>query len=147
MTMKTVQNGRRPLNPVTSADQAHFLAAVWPVVERHARIYFRHLRCPHAREEAVAEAVALAWAWHLRLARRGRDAALFPSALATFAARAVANGRRLCGQERANDVLSPRSQRRRGFLVSTVPAVAAQSVNPVSEALPDNTPRPGPRQL
>src|SRR5262249_44727046 len=77
-------------------------------------------------------------------ARRGRDAALFPSALATFAARAVANGRRLCGQERANDVLSPRSQRRRGYVVCTLPAVEAQSFNPFSEALADNTRSPVP---
>src|SRR5688572_15294368 len=45
---------------------AAFLAVVWPRVERHARIYFRHLR--HGRrEEAVAEAVGLAWLWCVRL--------------------------------------------------------------------------------
>jgi hypothetical protein len=99
-------------------------------------------------EEAVAEAVALALAlaWHLRLARRGRDATLFPSALATFTARAVASGRRLCGQERANDVLSPRAQRRRGFAVCTLPAVEPLSANPFSEALADNTRSPVPDQ-
>src|SRR5215470_13139885 len=114
-------SGQQVTTPPT-AEQAHFMATVWPAVERHARIYFRHLRCPHAREEAVAEAVALAWTWHLRLAQRGKDAALFPSALATFAARAVANGRRLCGQERAKDVLSPRAQRRQNFAVEPLPS-------------------------
>jgi hypothetical protein len=32
-----------------------------PAIETHARIYFRHLRCPGRKEDAVAEAVALSW--------------------------------------------------------------------------------------
>jgi hypothetical protein len=147
MTTSTTDSPRgQPAAAPPAGSQAHFLAAVWPAVERHARVYFRHLRCPHAREEAVAEAVALAWAWHLRLARRGRDAGLFPRALAAFAARAVASGRRLCGQERAGDVLSPRARRRRGFAVCTLPAAGPPSANPFAEALADNTRSPVPDQ-
>ena len=41
--------------------------------------------------------------------------------LAQFAARAVRCGRRLCGQEKANDVFSSVAQRRRGFTVEVLP--------------------------
>ena len=57
-----------------------------PRIERHGRFYFRFLRCPHKREEAVAEMVALAWRWYVRLVKRGKDPSQFSSALASFAA-------------------------------------------------------------
>jgi hypothetical protein len=41
---------------------AGFLALL-PRVELYARVFFRHLRCGHRQEEAVAEAAALAWKW------------------------------------------------------------------------------------
>jgi hypothetical protein len=94
--------------------QSHFLE-IMPRVETHARIYFRHLRCPGRRDDAVAETVAIAWKWFLRLHQRGKDARAFASALATHAARHVRCGRRLCGQERAGDAMSPLAQRRHGF--------------------------------
>jgi hypothetical protein len=56
--------------------------------------------------------VALLWHWHLRLAQRGKDVTRFPSALASFAARAVRSGRRVYGQEKDKDVLSPLAQTR-----------------------------------
>jgi len=47
------------------ADLAHlhavFLADILPRVEQHGRVYFRHLKCLHAKEEALAEMRALAW--------------------------------------------------------------------------------------
>src|SRR5262249_34046427 len=91
--------------------QTRFLS-ILPRIELHGRISFRYLRCPALRDDAVAEVVALAWKWHLRLAERGKDATQFPSALATFAARAVKAGRRVCGRERARDVLSPSAHRK-----------------------------------
>src|SRR5688572_22872606 len=84
---------------------------VLPRIERHARVHFRTVRCPHRREDLVAEALALSWKWWVRLKRRGKTPEDFVSALATFAARAAWSGRRLCGQERAQDVLSARAQR------------------------------------
>jgi hypothetical protein len=101
--------------------QAKFLS-IRPRIETHARIYFRHIDCSTTRADRIAETLALAWMWFVRLARRGKDAALFPSALATYAAKAVQNGRRLCGQLRAKDVLSERAQRRHGFKVERLPA-------------------------
>src|SRR5215471_13358720 len=87
--------------------QASFLAIVLPRVLSHGRVYFRHLKCRERREDAIQEMIGLTWRWHLRLAEKGRDATCFPTALASYAARAVRSGRRLCGQEKANEVLSP----------------------------------------
>jgi hypothetical protein len=134
---------------VTPADPAAlarlhgtFLTSVLPRVVAHGHIYFRHLKSADRKEEYIAEMVALAWKWHLRLAERGKDAAQFPTAIATFAARAVRSGRRACGQERGRDALSPSAQRRHGFLVSTLPEVSTLSDNPLAEALHDNTRTP-----
>src|SRR5690349_3985594 len=87
---------------------------ILPRLELHGRIFFRHVKCPHRRADAVQEMVALAWKWYLRLAERGKDVSDFVAAFITFAARAVKSGRRLCGQEKAKDVLSPVAQRRHG---------------------------------
>src|SRR5262245_55811128 len=98
-----------------------FLALV-PTIETHARMYFRGIRCPVTREDCVAECVALAWKWSLALAERGKDPCAFPRAFAALVARAVKCGRRLCGQERAKDVLSPIAQQRHGFHVERLPS-------------------------
>jgi hypothetical protein len=94
----------------------HFLL-ILPRIELHARVWSRHLVCPGQRDDFVSEAVALAWRSFLRLAERGRDATQFASALASLAVRAVRSGRRLCGQERSKDVMSPLAQRLHGFRV------------------------------
>ena len=95
---------------------ARFLQ-VLPRIQTHAEIHFRHLRCPGRREDAVAEVVALAWEWFLRLSRQQKDVAEFVSAVADFAVRHVRSGRRLCGQQRSKDAMSPVAQRLRGFRV------------------------------
>jgi hypothetical protein len=92
-----------------------------PRIERHARVYFRHVRCPHRKADSIAEAVALAWTWYLRLVERGKDPADFVSTFAGYAARAVRSGRRVCGQEAGQEVLSPVAQRRHGFTVAPLP--------------------------
>lgn len=122
-----------------STDHLHrrFLT-ILPKIETHARIYFRNERCPGKKADRVAECVALAWRWFMRLAEQGKDAATFPTALATFAARHVRNGRRLCGQLRPKDVLSERTQRERGFCVGKIPDFSTLNANPLSEALCDN---------
>src|SRR5437016_3496205 len=93
-----------------------------PRIERQARYRFRHLRCAHQRDEAIAETIALAWLWFVRLARRGKDAASFISTLAALAARAVMSGRRLCGQQGSRDALSSLAQRRHSFFVHALSA-------------------------
>jgi hypothetical protein len=118
-----------------------------PHLTRYARLYFRDRQCPHGRADAIAEAVALAWRWYLRLAARGKDPATAAAGLIVFAARAVACGRRLCGKAKRKDALSrsrgieqhqvanrsgPGTTRPPGFLV---------------EALADNTRSPVPDQV
>jgi hypothetical protein len=108
-------------SPTPGALHAAFLS-ILPRIQLHGEVYFRGLKCPESRAEAVAETVALAWRWFVRMAATGKDATQFPAALATFAVRAVQSGRRLCGQEKSKDVLSPRAQKRHGFQVEPLPA-------------------------
>ena len=96
--------------------------SLMPKIETHARIYFRHVRCPDGREDVVQEAIALTWKWFLRLSERGKDPGRFVTALARYAAAAVKCGRRLTGQERARDVMSAVAQRRHGFRLERLPA-------------------------
>jgi hypothetical protein len=126
--------------------QAAFLA-ILPRIVKHARFHFRDLRCRHRQDDAVAETVALAWKWFLRLTRRGKDASRFPVAFANYAARAAKNGRRLCGQEKARDALSPLAQQHRGFAVQSLPMASSMTGNVFDEALADNTQTPVPDQV
>ena len=112
--------------------QAAFLL-ILPRIQTHARVWSRHLACPGLKEDFVAEAVALAWRSFLRLAERGRDATQFASALASLVVRAVRSGRRLAGQQRARDVMSPAAQRRRGFRVEELLPSAAAGERPHGE--------------
>jgi hypothetical protein len=137
---------------------ARFLVLL-PRIELHARIYFRFMK-PHHKEEAVAETVALAWQWFIRLTERGKDATQFVSALASHAARAVLSGRRLCGQLPARDVLSEVAQRRHGFSVQALPQTTRhpfeevyssvhgqRHIDAMDEMLKDNTITPPPDQV
>jgi len=100
--------------------QVRFLT-ILPRIKTHAGIYFRHVKCCFKKSDFIAEVLALAWRWFVRLAQRGKDATQYPSVLATFAARAVNAGRRLCGQLKAKDVCNERTQRRHGFKVEPLP--------------------------
>jgi hypothetical protein len=122
--------------------QETFLTSVLPKVVAHGRVCFRHIKCRHQREELLAEMTGLCWKWHLRLAERGKDATHFPTALATFAARAVRSGRRLAGMDRARDVLSPLARQRKGFAVGKLPDFSGLYGNALDEALHDNTRTP-----
>ena len=125
--------------------QAAFLALL-PLVRGIARASFRDVRCPSRREDAVCEVVALAWGWYARLAARSKDPAAFPVAFARLAAKAVACGRRLAGQDRANDVMSPTCRRRQGFALVGLPAGSPATGTKIADALTDNTRSPVPFQ-
>jgi hypothetical protein len=136
----------RPQPPAGGALQAHFLS-ILPRIEQHARIYFRNVRCPGKREDAEAETVAICWRWFVRLAERGKDARRFPTVLASYAARAVKCGRRLCGPQAGKDALSPLAQSRHGFCVQALPDLNPSPDNPFAEALADNVVSPVPEQV
>jgi hypothetical protein len=120
--------------------------SILPRIELHGRVYFRHKNAD-VREELTAEMVGLCWKWYVRLVERGKDPTAFVSALATFAARAVNSGRRVCGQERSKDVLSSSAQRRHGFVVERLPAYSTLAGTSLEEALIENTATPVPEQV
>jgi hypothetical protein len=127
--------------------QSSFLTTILPQLQKYGRIAFRHFLDPDRKEDALAEMVALAWQWCLRLNRKGKDPTLFPTPLAVFAAKAVMAGRRLCGQDKKYEVLSPWAQRQQGFRVQTLPAEnLGREDDPSLEALHDNTTTPPPEQ-
>src|SRR5262249_50608990 len=97
--------------------------------------------------------------WFLRLSEQGKDVFDFPMAFAALLARAVRCGRRLCGQERAGDVLSFVTQQRHGFRVERLPSSTCTNheqlyadphgqalLDALEERLRDNTLTPVPDQ-
>jgi len=132
--------------PALEQLQSDFLKLL-PRLQLHAKICSRHLACSHQKAEFIAEVIALSWLWFTRLRAQGKDPAQFPSVLATFAARAAGSGRRLCGQEKAKDALSPRAQKRHGFAVSSLPSFSSLNGNVWDEALQDNMTTPVPEQV
>lgn len=69
------------------------------------------------------------------MVERGKDPGKFVSALASFAARAVRAGRRVCGQESPKDVLSFRAQQRHSFTVGAIPSIGTLAGNELTDAL------------
>jgi hypothetical protein len=137
---------------------AAFLAIV-PKIEMRASIAFAYDKCANQKADKVAETVALAWKWFVKLQERGKNAATFPGVFAILVARAVASGRRIAGGETINDVMSRPAQRKHGFSVQGFPdAEAAQCHDPLEEPqiqrflktledrLADNTQTPVPDQ-
>jgi hypothetical protein len=138
--------------------QQHFLA-ILPRIEMHAQIQFRYLKCPGRRADAIAEVIALAWKWFLRLVEQGKEIDEFVSVLADFAVRHVRAGRRLCGQEPIQEILSQRAQQRHGIRVEALPCCTRRSradlysdphgqdhLDAFEERLRDNTRSPVPDQ-
>jgi hypothetical protein len=121
--------------------------SILPRIEKHASLYFRHIKCREKKADRVAETVALAWKWFVRLAERGKNATQFPSVLANYAARAVRSGRRVCGMEKAKDAFNEQTQQRKGFAVTKLPDFSTLSENPLVEGLTDNTRSPVPDQV
>jgi hypothetical protein len=132
------------MTPVKSRshDPHTLFLSILPRIEAHGRVQFHYVRCQQKKDDFIAEMIAISYSWFVRLLDRGKDPTTFVSALATFAAKAVGSGRRLCGQEKANDVMSPRAQQRHGFTIGPIPRFSSLTSNPFSEALSDNTQTP-----
>jgi hypothetical protein len=137
---------------------AEFLV-ILPRIEVHAKIVFRHLKCPGKKADAIAETLAVAWKWYRGIIARGKDVNAFVSTLASLAVRHVRCGRKLCGQEPGKDMLSPLAQRRHGFQVESLPnstnrshealygdPCAQRKVDAFEERLHDNVITPPPDQ-
>jgi hypothetical protein len=152
----TTTSNATPQSP--QALQAHFLA-IMPRIRVHAEIHFHHIKCPGKREDAIQEVIALSWKWYLRVIEQGKNPDEFVSSLATFAVKHVRSGRRLCGQEKAKDVLSPRAQKHKGFSVEPLPTSMLRGheqffgqphgqdqMDALEERLCDNTQTPVPDQ-
>jgi hypothetical protein len=137
----TAQEDQPMRQPSNLAELQRVFVTIMPRIEQHGHIYFRHK--PHdRREELIAEMIALSWRWFVRLTQRGKDPTEFVSALATYAAKAVNAGRRVCGMEKPKDVLSPVAQKHHGFSVGKLPDFSTLGTNPLMEALIDNTQTP-----
>jgi hypothetical protein len=95
--------------------------AALPRILRHARVKLRAMRDPGTRDDALQDVVGLGWQHYIRCVEAGKDPNQFISAIADFAVRQVKSFRHLTSQDRPNDVLSPRAQRRRGFAVQSFP--------------------------
>lgn len=93
-----------------------------PKLHTHAAIYFRGIPCPDRKADKINETVALAWKWYIRLCEKGKDITKFRMVFIYLVAKAVKSGRRICGQEKAKDVLSPLAQQRHNFVVESLPA-------------------------
>jgi len=79
-----------------------------PEIQSRARLTFRHLD-PEAKEEAVAEVLAMCWQNHMQCVLRAK--AVPASSLAHYAMKSLKSGRALCGQS-STDVLAPRTKLR-----------------------------------
>lgn len=85
--------------------QEHFLE-ILPHTQRIAGSAFSHLD-PESREEALAEATAMAWQNHLHCQQAGKSPRA--GSIAHYAVQKVKAGRRVAGTS-STDVLSPRTQ-------------------------------------
>ena len=103
-----------------------------PEIQCRARITFRHLN-PEAKEEAVAEVLAMCWQNHMQCILRGK--AVPASSLAHYATKSLKSGRALCGQN-STDVLAPRTKLRGRATVERL-NVSADGWWDRSEALED----------
>ena len=92
--------------------QERFLALLSPI-RRHAQVRFCHLDAA-SREDAVADVVAHAWHFFVRLVSSGREELAFASPLARYGVARVLDGRRVGSQLNVHDVTSTWCQCRKG---------------------------------
>ena len=99
----------------TATCQNHFLRLL-PSLHRQIRYRLRHL-ATEAREEAVQEALSIAWAMYARLVELGRVGSAHAMSLSRYAVARIRDGRTLVGGMNRQDVMSEYCRRRRGVYV------------------------------
>ncbi len=90
--------------------------AMVPVIERQARIAFRHLNA-QARQEAIQEVICNSCCAFARLAELNKTDVAYPSVLAGFGIRQTIEGRKIGTRLNVHDVTSEYCQRKKGLLV------------------------------
>jgi hypothetical protein len=130
-----------------------------PRIQAHAEIHFRGIRDPGRRDDAIANTIGLGWSHWLSAIRHGKDPNEFVSSIADKAVRQVRSGRKVNGQEKAKEVLSPWTQQKRGFKVEDLAGSQRRSheeiygspdgqekMDAMEEGLKDNSVTPPPDQ-
>jgi hypothetical protein len=110
-----------------------------PRILRHARCFFRWIKCYHTKEDKLQEVRSLCWKWVKELHRARKKWWLFVSRLADYACRAVKSGHRVAGMILAKDVFNEITQTRKCFYVGKLPDFSTESSNPLAEALTDHS--------
>jgi hypothetical protein len=123
-----------------SEERHELFLALLPKIRRYARMAFRHLGV-EAREEAVAEVTANAYAAFDRLVERGKLDVVFATALTRFAIRQFHSGRRVGSRFNIRDVTSPAAQRRHGLCVERIDRIDPATGEWI-EAVVDDTATP-----
>ena len=101
---------------LTVKHQRHFATAMLPTIQRIARQSFSHLD-QEAKQEAVAEVVAVAFIMYVSLVRDGREAVAYATVLAEFSLRRVRSGRLAATAQNIRDVSSLFCQLNKGITV------------------------------
>ena len=102
--------------------QQHFLETIAPIIERQARVDFRHYRKNRERQEDMMQkAMGLGWKHYQRLRERGIDPEPFKTVFAQRVCQAVRDSRDVTGRERLRDAMSPVAQRAGEFAVQSIP--------------------------
>ena len=91
--------------------------AMLPAIVTHAKIAFRHLRSPEAREEAIQEVICNACCAVARLAELGKLDLAYASVLARFGVAQTRDGRKVGCKLNVKDVMSPYCQRLKDVVV------------------------------
>jgi hypothetical protein len=135
----------RPLRSLADLQNV-FVRLLLPRIQRQGECYFRHVKNKVQKREIIAEMIALGWKWVVCINEQGKDPCQFAVTLAILLSRAVWSGRRLCGKEKAHDVMSRRTQYLNGFQIQSLPLYEANEDSDELEALVDNTRTPPPDQ-
>ena len=131
----------RPLRSLIDLQHV-FVRVLLPHIQRQGECYFRHIKNKVQKKEIIAEMIALGWKWVVRINEQGKDPCQFAITLAILLARAVWSGRRLCGQEKAHDVMSRRTQYLNSFQIQPLSLYETGEDFDELEALVDNTRTP-----
>lgn len=107
---------KKPQTKLTRKHQQQFVTTMLPTITRVARQAFSD-RDPEAREEAVAEVVAMATIMYAGLVRDGRESLAYPRVLARFGVRRVRIGRQAATPRNVRDASSMFCQLNKGVTV------------------------------